>query len=145
MRRENLVLTADGEASGMERRAMGPGPELMGMPFTAVEFKGKLYAETLEGCVRVKAQAAKLEILNPVGRGADERWAARRLMAKFGSSWTERRRASRTVWLWSRKMEVANMKFSERQPDIGKSAGRRMERGWEKDSRSDGWEGKKTL
>ena len=35
------------------------------------------------------------------------------------------------------------MKFSERQPDIGKSAGRRMERGWEKDSRSDDREEKR--
>lgn len=61
-----FVLTAMG-TSGMDETTMGPGPELMGMPFTAVEFKGKLYAETLEGCVRVKAQAAKLEILNPVG------------------------------------------------------------------------------
>ena len=35
------------------------------------------------------------------------------------------------------------MKFSERQPDIGKSAGRRKERGWEKDSRSDDREEKR--
>lgn len=35
------------------------------------------------------------------------------------------------------------MKFSERQPAIGKSAGRRMERGCEKDSRSDGREEKR--
>ena len=33
----------------------------------AVEFKGKLYAETLEGCIRVKAENAKLEVLNPIG------------------------------------------------------------------------------
>ena len=26
----------------------------MGIPFAAVEFKGKLYAETLEGCIRVE-------------------------------------------------------------------------------------------
>ena len=39
----------------------------MGIPFAAVEFKGKLYAETLEGGICVKADDAKLEILNPVG------------------------------------------------------------------------------
>ena len=27
----------------------------------------KLYAETLEGCIRVKAENAKLEVLNPIG------------------------------------------------------------------------------
>ena len=32
-----------------------------------MEFKGKLYAETLEGSIRVKADAARLEVLNPVG------------------------------------------------------------------------------
>ena len=41
---------------------------MMGMPFTAVEFKGKLYVETLEGRLRVKAEKARLQILNPVGR-----------------------------------------------------------------------------
>ena len=37
------------------------------VPFAAVEFKGKLYAETLEGCIRVKAENAKMEVLNPIG------------------------------------------------------------------------------
>ena len=39
----------------------------MPFEFTAVEFKGKLFAETLEGCIYVKAKEATLEILNPVG------------------------------------------------------------------------------
>ena len=32
-----------------------------------VEFKGKLFAETLEGCIYVQAKEAKLEVLSPVG------------------------------------------------------------------------------
>lgn len=39
----------------------------MGMPFTKVDMKGKLYAETLEGTLSVKAKEARLRILNPVG------------------------------------------------------------------------------
>ena len=39
----------------------------MPFEFTAVEFKGKLFAETLEGCICVKAKEAELEILNPIG------------------------------------------------------------------------------
>lgn len=63
---EEYILTAMG-ATGMDETACGKGPEMMGLCFTAVEFKGKLYAETLEGCIRVKAEAAKLEVLSPVG------------------------------------------------------------------------------
>lgn len=63
---KELVLTAMG-ATGMDETTCGPGPEMMGIPFTAVEFKGKLYAETLEGTIRVKADQALLRILNPVG------------------------------------------------------------------------------
>lgn len=61
-----FVLTAMG-ATGMDETAYNPGPEIMGMPFTAVEMKGKLYAETLEGILYVKAENATLQILNPVG------------------------------------------------------------------------------
>ena len=60
------ILTAMG-TTGMDETTFGKGPELMGIPFAAVEFKGKLYAETLEGCIRVKAENAKLEVLNPIG------------------------------------------------------------------------------
>lgn len=63
---KEYVLTAMG-TTGMDETTYNPGPEMMGMPFTAVEFKGKLYAETLEGTLRVKAEKATLQILNPVG------------------------------------------------------------------------------
>ena len=55
--------------TGMDETEFHPGQKVQGMPFefTAVEFKGKLYAETLEGVLTVRAQAAELEILNPVG------------------------------------------------------------------------------
>ena len=53
--------------TGMDETEYEPGPEMMGIPFTAVAFKGKLYAETLEGAICVKAREAKLEVLNPVG------------------------------------------------------------------------------
>ena len=60
------VLTAMG-TTGMDETTFGPGPDMMGMPFTKVDMKGKLYAETLEGTLSVKAQEAQLQILNPVG------------------------------------------------------------------------------
>lgn len=63
------ILTAMG-TTGMDETTFGQGPEMMGVPFAAVEFKGKLYAETLEGCIRVKAENAKnakMEVLNPIG------------------------------------------------------------------------------
>ncbi|MEY8494185.1 hypothetical protein AALC16_14395 [Lachnospiraceae bacterium 29-91] len=63
---KEFVLTAMG-VSGMDEAACSAGPEMMGITFTAVEFKGKLYAETLEGVLCVKAKEAVLEILNPVG------------------------------------------------------------------------------
>ena len=63
---KEYILTAMG-TTGMDETVYGQGPEMMGIPFAAVEFKGKLYAETLEGGICVKADDAKLEILNPVG------------------------------------------------------------------------------
>ena len=63
---KEFVLTAMG-TTGMDETTYNPGPEMMGMPFTAVEMKGKLYAETLEGTLHVKAENATLQILNPVG------------------------------------------------------------------------------
>ena len=63
---EEYILTAMG-TTGMDETEMKPGPDMMGIPFTAVEFKGKLYAETLEGSICVKADRAELEILSPVG------------------------------------------------------------------------------
>lgn len=63
---EEYVLTALG-TSGMDGTVCQPGPELMGFAFTAVVFGGKLYAETLEGTLRVRASSGRLRILNPVG------------------------------------------------------------------------------
>ena len=63
---KEFVLTAMG-TTGMDETAYNPGPEMMGLPFTSVEFKGKLYAETLEGTLHVKVKDAMLQILNPVG------------------------------------------------------------------------------
>lgn len=61
-----FVLTAMG-TTGMDETAYNDGPEMMGIPFTAVQFKGKLYAETLEGSLYIKAADAVLEVLNPAG------------------------------------------------------------------------------
>ncbi len=68
---KEFVLTAMG-TTGMDETTGGPGPEMMGVPFTAVEFKGKLYAETLEGSICVKAEWAALQILNPIGEVLSE-------------------------------------------------------------------------
>lgn len=63
---KEFVLTAMG-TTGMDETTCSAGPDMMGVTFTAVEFKGKLYAETLEGVLCVKAEEAVLQILNPVG------------------------------------------------------------------------------
>lgn len=63
---QEFILTAMGE-TGMDETSCSAGPQMMGMTFTAVEFKGKLYVETLEGVLCVKAKQAALQILNPVG------------------------------------------------------------------------------
>ena len=68
---KEFVLTAMG-TTGMDETTYNPGPEMMGMPFTAVELKGKLYADTLEGTLHVKAEKATLQILNPVGEVLEE-------------------------------------------------------------------------
>lgn len=62
-----FVLVAMG-SSGMDETTYQEGPNMMGMPFTSVHFKGKLYADILEGSIRVKAKKAALEVLSPVGR-----------------------------------------------------------------------------
>lgn len=63
---KDFVLTAMGE-TGMDDTEMQTGIKLMGYEFTAVTMKGKLFADTLEGTISVKAESAVLEILNPVG------------------------------------------------------------------------------
>lgn len=64
---KEYILTAIG-TSGTDQASYNPGPELMpGIKFTVVRLDGKLYAETLEGELHVKAKEAVLRILNPVG------------------------------------------------------------------------------
>lgn len=60
------LLTAMGR-TGMDATQFTPGPNYMGIPITIVTLAGKLYAETMEGELAVKAKTATLEILNPVG------------------------------------------------------------------------------
>ncbi len=64
---KEYLLTALGK-TGTEQQSFNPGPEVMpGFAFTAERLDGKLYAETLEGRLFVKAASAQLEILSPVG------------------------------------------------------------------------------
>lgn len=64
---KEYLLTAMGR-TGMDETAFTPGPDFMGIPITVITLGGKLYAETLEGELLVKANSAVLEILDPVGR-----------------------------------------------------------------------------
>lgn len=62
-----FLMTAMGN-TGMDETTMSPGPEFMpGFSLTMVHFAGKLYAETLEGSIHVRASSTRLEALNPVG------------------------------------------------------------------------------
>lgn len=63
---KEYLLTAMGN-TGMDKTVYQPGPKKMGRAFTTVILEGKLYAETLEGTLYVKAREAELEILSPVG------------------------------------------------------------------------------
>lgn len=63
---KEYLLTAMGR-TGMDGTTFTPGPGYMGIPITVVTLGGKLYAETMEGEILVKAKAATLEVLNPVG------------------------------------------------------------------------------
>ncbi len=60
------LLTAMGE-TGMDETTSRPGPEMAGMPLMVLTFAGKLYAETMEGILSVKAENAALEIMDPIG------------------------------------------------------------------------------
>ena len=65
---KEFLLTAMG-TTGTDGASYNPGPELMpGLSFTMVRLDGKLYAETLEGSLFVKAESAKLTVLGPAGR-----------------------------------------------------------------------------
>ncbi|MCM1216076.1 MAG: hypothetical protein NC331_10575 [Lachnospiraceae bacterium] len=65
-----FILTAMGE-TGCDETTREPGQQMMGITFTNVTLKGKLFAETIEGVLRVKAKKARLEILNPIGEVID--------------------------------------------------------------------------
>ena len=68
----DYLLVAIG-TTGTDAESFTPGPELMpGLQFTMVRKDGRLYAETLEGSVFVKATKAKLTVLDPVGRELGE-------------------------------------------------------------------------
>lgn len=59
--------------TGTDQQSFNPGPEYMpGVRFTMVRMDGKLYAETLEGNVHVKAKQAKLVVLDPSGQELGE-------------------------------------------------------------------------
>lgn len=63
-----FLLTAMG-TTGTDGASYTPGPEMMpGLKFTMVRMDGKLYAETLEGSLVVKAEDARLTVLDPAGR-----------------------------------------------------------------------------
>ncbi len=63
----DFLLVAIG-TTGTDAESFTPGPELMpGLQFTMVRKDGRLYAETLEGSLFVKANKAKLTVLDPVG------------------------------------------------------------------------------
>ncbi len=63
---KEYLLTAMGN-TGMDETVANPGPQMMGIPLTVLTFAGKLYAETLEGNLYVKARDAVLQVLSPVG------------------------------------------------------------------------------
>ena len=54
--------------TGTDQASYTPGPELMpGLRFTNVRLDGKLYSESLEGALLVKASKARLELLDLQG------------------------------------------------------------------------------
>ena len=60
------ILTAMGN-TGMDETVYQPEPEQAGRTFTTVILGGRLYVETLEGVLYIKAEEAELFILSPVG------------------------------------------------------------------------------
>ena len=64
---KEFLLTAVGK-TGTDQASYTPGPELMpGLRFTNVRLDGKLYSESLEGVLLVKASKARLELLDLQG------------------------------------------------------------------------------
>lgn len=62
------LLTALGKTGMDQTEYQHPSDYMAGIPLTSVIMKGKLYAETMEGSITVKAEKATLEILDPVGK-----------------------------------------------------------------------------
>lgn len=60
------LLTAMGR-TGTDGTTFTPGPDYMGIPVTVVTMAGKLYAETLEGTLTVRAENAELFALSTTG------------------------------------------------------------------------------
>ena len=65
-REDAFVLTAMGK-TGMDETEYHQGAEMMGIPMTGVTLKGKLFAETLKGEIRVKGEGVVLTMLDTVG------------------------------------------------------------------------------
>ncbi len=71
-KQNEYLLTALGK-TGTDQQSFNPGPEVMpGFNFTMVRMDGKLYAETLEGSLLVKAENAKFMALDPIGQEIGE-------------------------------------------------------------------------
>lgn len=69
---KEFILTALGK-TGTDQQGFSDGPELMpGIRMTFVRMDGKLYAETLEGSVFVKANSARLVALDLIGNELGE-------------------------------------------------------------------------
>ena len=69
---KKLLLTAMGK-TGTDRQSFTEGPEYMpGFKLTLVRMDGKLYAETLEGQVLIRAKQASMTVLDPVGQEIGE-------------------------------------------------------------------------
>ena len=66
-----FLLFAFGE-TGMDETDYHPVEFIPGIPFTAAAFRGKLYADTLEGVVTVQAPAATLTALDVYGNLLEE-------------------------------------------------------------------------
>lgn len=62
-----FLMTAMGKTGMDKTEFQHPSDTVAGIPLTVVLLKGKLYAETLEGTMTVKAEKATLKILDPVG------------------------------------------------------------------------------
>lgn len=68
MEKANDFLLLAVSDTGMDETTIGRGPTIMGFPMNQVTLAGKLFADTLEGEIRVRAGSATLSFLAPSGR-----------------------------------------------------------------------------